>query len=650
MAMWKRLNHPRSVRQSSYEEPVLSYKGSVLEKSYVEAGDHLGLIAGQGRGLLELDEQQHYGYGSEYTNRPQREDMSLKGLPQLSLEASPTQAHHQDQNQDSRLRPASSIYSQPSPNPVSTQFPQHSYRTPESVEEEVSPASSSDSLPVRNRYAFNEKKVSPINEMPDLSHFGLNHSTSNNKPASSISIMRREKRAQVAAAAANLTGRKQVGDSPRGRVAHDPRWDPYSGEITTSDKGKPQSVKPGTFSPPGLRPLHLGTGLHLGNKSSITGGTTQKTHTSFGEHVRRLKSSNSNGKERPAWKGATGRTALVSPVQDQHHMPPISVPRKSSPPYSAREGNLGSIVRTSSDETSPQPRATSPVNDPSDPVIVPQSVATKTLARNADDDGPGSRGMKREDGTMAHIEHAFEHGFREPLPDVSEEEEHEGKDGDGGVSQQPSSHISVTTHMPSEAATPRLSGHAFESHPAMLDLTPIVNRTRPRYVESPDQNPILKQNRDPDSYSQRPSSIRSVARKAVPMPPRTSSLSNYTTGTGPGKSLPPSPFLNTSLNNDPITKLQATLSALEHRRTNIVRSIRQMTELMPKDSIMDTSEVRRKREVEKKKIEALRVEEADVRREEHEVGLKLHRARRRKEREEGEGGTMTGLWVRRVTR
>ncbi len=72
-----------------------------------------------------------------------------------------------------------------------------------------------------------------------------------------------------------------------------------------------------------------------------------------------------------------------------------------------------------------------------------------------------------------------------------------------------------------------------------------------------------------------------------------------------------------------------------------------MTELMPKDQLLLTEEVRRKREDEKRKVEMLRVEEADVRREEHEIGLRLHRAWKRKDKDAIY--EPTGLWVRRVT-
>lgn len=99
--------------------------------------------------------------------------------------------------------------------------------------------------------------------------------------------------------------------------------------------------------------------------------------------------------------------------------------------------------------------------------------------------------------------------------------------------------------------------------------------------------------------------------------------------------------------HDLVSSLQAQLDDLAHRRNNIVKSIKQMTELMPTDSLVVTDEVRRKRELEKMKIERLRTEEADVRREEHDIGLRLHRAWKR--RDKNAVYEPTGLWVRRVT-
>jgi hypothetical protein len=114
------------------------------------------------------------------------------------------------------------------------------------------------------------------------------------------------------------------------------------------------------------------------------------------------------------------------------------------------------------------------------------------------------------------------------------------------------------------------------------------------------------------------------------------------------KSLPPAPPEQSAGEaQDRVALLEARLRALANRRININRSITQMTELMPTDKLMNSAEVMRKREAEKRKVEALRAELAEVQREEHELGLKLHRAYKRLDREaEWEPTT---LWVRRVT-
>jgi hypothetical protein len=98
---------------------------------------------------------------------------------------------------------------------------------------------------------------------------------------------------------------------------------------------------------------------------------------------------------------------------------------------------------------------------------------------------------------------------------------------------------------------------------------------------------------------------------------------------------------------DRITLLSARLSGLANRRNNLNKSIKQMTELMPTDSLMASADVLRKREEEKQKVERLREELANVQQEEYELGLKLHRAYKRQDRDgDYESGT---LWVRRVT-
>lgn len=71
-----------------------------------------------------------------------------------------------------------------------------------------------------------------------------------------------------------------------------------------------------------------------------------------------------------------------------------------------------------------------------------------------------------------------------------------------------------------------------------------------------------------------------------------------------------------------------------------------MTQLMPSDPLARGMEARRQAE-EKKKVEMLKEELDDVIREEHEIGLRLHRAFKR--RDANAVYEPTGLWIRRVT-
>jgi len=508
-------------------------------------------------------------------------------------------------------------------------------------------------MQTRRQYRTEDREVSPIDEMPDVSRLEMSGTNvrpgSSNRPSpSNIPTLRRERRQnQVAAQAANLAGRKEVGDGPKGRQAVDPRWDPYSGEITTSDRGKPQSVKPGTFAPPGLRPVHKPTGAILGNTSSITAGT--KSHTSFSDRVRNLKSKNTVPAEKPEWKGATGRSALVSPVADRHDLPPLSLPRKNegriaSPQPESYSGSITpvTIIRSRDDETSlPSPVSAhgnilnrgknSPLqsskNVTADPVAVIPSVTAKTMARGNTFpvEAPSTTTLERNISTTS-----IERNFREALNDVSFPNE----SSDPYV--QPPSRFSVTTYAPSEAqTTPRpstdtLDRPAMPTPPQKLDAAQqsILNRQRPKVAES------LK---------------HSISRKAInPGSPVFISMSSSVVSkrsSNTTKNLPMSPAEAQS--HDLVTSLQAQLDDLAHRRNNITRSIRQMTELMPKDSVILTDDVRRKREGEKIKVEALRVEEADIRREEHDIGLRLHRAWKRRDKDAIY--EPTGLWVRRVT-
>lgn len=146
----------------------------------------------------------------------------------------------------------------------------------------------------------------------------------------------------------------------------------------------------------------------------------------------------------------------------------------------------------------------------------------------------------------------------------------------------------------------------------------------PREQASKDNRGLLALRNDSTNAS-RPASILSVD-KALPAAP---------------------PELSAESTKDRVAMLNAQLQGLGNRRININKSIKQMTELMPQDNLLATPEVMRKREMEKRKVEDLQQELADVQREEHELGMKLHRAYKRLDRQADYEPTT--LWVRRAT-
>ncbi|KKY31079.1 hypothetical protein UCDDA912_g08957 [Diaporthe ampelina] len=146
----------------------------------------------------------------------------------------------------------------------------------------------------------------------------------------------------------------------------------------------------------------------------------------------------------------------------------------------------------------------------------------------------------------------------------------------------------------------------------------------PREQVAKDNRSLLALRNDSTNTS-RPASILSVD-KALPAAP---------------------PELSAETTKDRVAMLNAQLQSLGNRRININKSIKQMTELMPQDNLLAAPEVMRKREMEKRKVDDLQQELADVQREEHELGMKLHRAYKRLDRQADYEPTT--LWVRRAT-
>jgi hypothetical protein len=109
------------------------------------------------------------------------------------------------------------------------------------------------------------------------------------------------------------------------------------------------------------------------------------------------------------------------------------------------------------------------------------------------------------------------------------------------------------------------------------------------------------------------------------------------------KSLPKTPAELTSV--DLITALQAQQDDLFNQRSNINRLIRDLERQEPQNPLV--SDIRARREKEKR-LGALKDDLAEVAREEYDTNLRLHRAWKRREKEDPSSGPSI-LWVRRVT-
>jgi hypothetical protein len=220
---------------------------------------------------------------------------------------------------------------------------------------------------------------------------------------------------------------------------------------------------------------------------------------------------------------------------------------------------------------------------------------------------------------------------------------------------QPASRFSITTYATSAADTPRESLDDFDQNRPPVPETPLQYRESPQ----PQQDSITdRQDHYMSSPFQTPPSAAAQQRKVAATGfthPALAMMRARTTADRPdsiassiNKSLPPAPpETSAGETRDRVAMINAQLQGLGNRRINITRSIKQMTELMPTDSILDSAEVIHKRELEKRKVEALKQELAEVQREEYELGLKLHRAYKRMDRDDNYEPTT--LWVRRVT-
>ncbi|KAK6954309.1 hypothetical protein Daesc_004276 [Daldinia eschscholtzii] len=573
--------------------------------------------------------------------------------------APPVQAPNQHRNSN-YPRPVSSVYSQPSP--AAATFAAQQLRVevppynPTYDPNEVSPPSSPDAFSPQDEP--NPGDVSPIDDIPDMSQLALDpRGQPMNEARTNIPAARRERRKNSDAAMNALReakSREKLKQQQR-PYGHDVRWNPRTGEPTTDSKGTPSRMNPQQYAQ-GLanRPGSL-------TKAPFPFVTVCVEYNSLALVLNLSLLQDRHG------EALVVEQRLLHLSATRKTWPPLKLPRKSSKRAAREPGGLSRIDSVDSEPNfqsqSPNIEVTNtsvhlytypspPLSDDNTAGNPPQqSLRVPSNDKAVRRKPAGTPGHQTQQSTSSSVYSQPEMPpAQAPPPDTSLE---------GWT--QPPSRFSVTTYATSEQSTHRES---IEEETPSVPTPPqpsILDRKRPvvsGYENSSRNNsPIEPVKISLDSYYMTGAggdSKGSGAGKANIKKNATNSLglqdnsSKFSITTAADKSLPPAPPETQSLEaRDRVAQLDARLRALGNRRINLNTAIKQMTELMPTDHILASDAVVRRREEEKRKVETLRLELADVERESYELGLKLHRAYKRLDRDAEYEPTT--LWVRRVT-
>lgn len=445
-------------------------------------------------------------------------------------------------------------------------------------------------------------------------------------------------------------------------------WDVYSGEPTTKDKGKPpqttpSAVKLNTEPSPGRLNGNLesfGTSTHISGGSGSTIGRKRVASRDL----------NNAPLVRPEWRGAGGRHKIVNPLLDKPLPPgksptfpagsekhqqnqrdqdriaktPSRSPRQSTtrpgrPSIVLNDSELGQCVtspdtkiESSPDSTNPSafrqlshsPNPSLPTDDPKSPLARnPNNKETQDRQSQPLPDVPQTTMQQQQEmrsqpisddelkkGDTERDSSQIESRFRADLEHIH-------------LQDQPPSRFSSTTYATTTFGSPPTTPELGSYSPAMstISTTPnsILNRKRPV---------------PPAGIS----NSKVTARKPTPSDLGTPKQAPE----GKRKSLPKSPPEVEATSR--IESLQAKLDNLRQRRNNLQTVIHELTNVVQPSSI--AYDMASRREI-RRTVDGLGRELAEVVKDEHETGLKLHRALKRDD--EFAAYEPTSIWVRRVT-
>lgn len=576
----------------------------------------------------------------------------------------------------SEVPTTSSVYSQPSPEmSIDSPKPDHPARSSSLYPDDVSPP---DSPPMNNgdktRGGRSSPDVSPISDTSSLVQDRSPHLASN-RFNSNLPVPKKTRK---------FWNRPSVESPEQGSsLTH---WDVYSGEPTTSERGKPPSTTPSAVKliaepTPGRLNDGFGTSTH------ISGGATP-----IGRKRVASRDSSNATIVRPEWKGAGGRHKIVTPLVDKP-LPPGKAPTfpAGSEKQYQEDNEMERAAENRALASSPTPKPltlrrtkqtiqpsivldhkaieqhrSSPENKSDDtprnftppaiqeitqrhsPSLSPED-RRSPLARNPSNEEMQDKGtakaeeirtqtppvMPQSDTTIrthgSFGQEADDQSFR-TMVNVAQNKPNDHPTSDDiedklraglqhmNMQDEPRSRFSATTYSTTVHDSPPDTPVIGSESPAMpTPPSSILNRKRPVPPAGLPSSKVAARKPTPSEVST-PMQIQETRRKALPKsPPEKAAVSR-------------------------VEGLSAKLDNLRRRRGNLQTVIYELTHVVQPSSI--AYDMASRAEI-KRTVEGLNKELADVTKDEHETGLKLHRAMKR----EDEFGLYepTSIWVRRVT-
>ncbi|KAJ4323477.1 hypothetical protein N0V94_001806 [Neodidymelliopsis sp. IMI 364377] len=565
----------------------------------------------------------------------------------------PSTQHYHSSSQDSRtshVPTVSSVYSRPS-NDLSY-YNNNPEEAAPSTYEDISPPSSPEleqqynsDLPRRYR---SMRDVSPMDEARGAT-----------RGVSNIPVLRK-------APAAIQTGEVKSGQKFwGGKVAPNSKvkWDEYSGEPTSSNAGRAGSVNPLAYAKDNLRPM--------GYQVSVSGPENKKKNISFTDRVGRFGARPPPTEPTQAlepWSRATGRAEIARPLRhDDSHLP-LQFSRKPTVNRVPVEDDARPVANHQrSPDTHYEPikpivplkvGRTSPLHDLASP-ITPQNHGLGITTHNSYPSPVTPTTEKRmsppvainDDQSETSETESWERDLTPKQSTVWNKPTEQTPEKD---KEAPHSRFSWTTYnsattyqhspppsppQPMPALHPLAKGRVM-TEPASGNSS-ILNRRRPvpQADKIPD-SPAPVRKPVPAARSPVATKVRTTALASPSSPRPDSTISTSTTGTQ--KALPQPP--TTLSASDHVSLLESQMEDLRVRRSNVYRLLNDLNNAAPSNPML--TDFKRARLVEQRK-KAFEDELAEIKIEEHEIGLKLHRALRKREREDPNSGS--ALWIRRVT-